>query len=103
MSLNIIKPYRFGGTGGPTGVGNFLLVSGGTDRLIQSEGNNSNLLQSTLDNIILSSSTPSTTDNLLISGGTDNILLSGGTDKILIGGYNTSLLIKSSRRILVSG
>ncbi len=87
------------GGGGPTGVGFFMLQSGGTDRIILTP--NDNLTQANGDNIQLSLGT--CFNEMLLSGGTDNILLSGGTDKLLITGYCSNFIILSSRRLMVSG
>jgi len=100
-NVNIINSYK--GTtgslaGGPTGIGSFLLQSGGIDFIIRE---NQSIKQSNGDNINLSLGT--CTNELLLSGGTDNILLSGGTDKVLITGYCSNFIVLSQRRLMRTG
>ena len=62
MSFNIISTYeKFGGGGGTTGTGDFILIEGGTDRVLQELDNSTRILQE--DGF-----------KILLEGGTDELL-----------------------------
>jgi hypothetical protein len=101
-SVNILSTYKKfpkeGEGGGAGGTGEFILISGTTDRLLV---NSTELNQSDGFDILLSGH--QCQQLLLISGGTDKILLSGTTDRILIDGYCGENLLASQRRMMKSG
>lgn len=101
-SVNVLSTYKKfatdGKRGGQDDGGNYILISGGTDKIII---NSDALDQSDGTQILLS---PYTCTNLMLqSGTTDTILLSGTTDRLLIAGYCTSNILVSQRRMRRSG